>query len=151
MLKRLKGSRSRSHKGQGHWRFLPVVAKRIALCALYLVYRVWTEYGILWSGQGQRYTKVKGMEYFHCGCSSMGLFASTLENRVGIEWYIFFTGVKVEVIQRSRSLSSVINRDSRYLSVCICSSTLLHPVVWRLRSGVWRCTGSLLRWTGSYF
>lgn len=151
VLKRLKGSRSRSHKGQGHWRFLPVVAKRIALCALYLVYRVWTEYGILWSGQGQRYTKVKGMEYFHCGCSSMGLFASTLENRVGIEWYIFFTGVKVEVIQRSRSLSSVINRDSRYLSVCICSSTLLHPVVWRLRSGVWRCTGSLLRWTGSYF
>ena len=49
----------------------------------------------------------------------MGLFASTLENRVGIEWYIFFTGVKVEVIQRSRSLSSVINRDSRYLSVYV--------------------------------
>jgi len=47
VLNRLKGSRSRSHKDQGHWRFVSVVIKRIDLCVLILAYMVWIEYGIL--------------------------------------------------------------------------------------------------------
>ena len=59
MLNSLKGSRSRSRKGQGHWRFLPVFVKSIHLLVLNVACRVWVECGIFLNGQGQGHAKVK--------------------------------------------------------------------------------------------
>ena len=59
MLNSLKGSRSRSRKGQGHWRFLPVFVKSFHLLVLNVACRVWVECGIFLNGQGQGHAKVK--------------------------------------------------------------------------------------------
>ena len=91
MLNRLKGSRSSSRKGQGHWSFLPVVVKPIHLFVLNVVYGVWMECGIFLDGQGHGHAKVKVKGIFSpiCSCYTYGSFTPNKNKKVLVEFRIF--------------------------------------------------------------
>ena len=104
MLNSLKGSRSRSRKGQGHWRFLPVFVKSIHLLVLNVACRVWVECGIFLNDQGQGHAKVKVKGIFSLSvvATLMGLLRQIRIKRC---WWSSesFARFKVKVMQVSRS------------------------------------------------